>query len=65
MAKYLEEAMEIMQKIKANRKLAKSGGNNSPWPGYNGGNQFVCERCGTHFDTSAGFAKHQAIGCEL
>jgi hypothetical protein len=32
---------------------------NLPWPGYNGGVQFVCDHCGVHFDTSAGFAKHQ------
>ena len=34
-----------------------------PWPGYNGGKQFACEKCGTRFDTSAGFAKHSVYGC--
>lgn len=34
-----------------------------PWPGYNGGRQFVCDKCGVHFDTSSGIAKHQVWGC--
>jgi hypothetical protein len=34
-----------------------------PWPGYNGGKQFCCEYCGTRFDTSVGYAKHQANRC--
>ena len=35
-----------------------------PWPGYHGGRPFVCQKCGVHFDTSAGIAKHQVDGCE-
>jgi hypothetical protein len=35
-----------------------------PWPGYNGGQQFACDRCGTRFDTSAGFARHQVGNCK-
>ena len=34
-----------------------------PWPGYNHDRPFVCKKCGTHFDTSAGFAKHQVYVC--
>jgi hypothetical protein len=34
-----------------------------PWPGYNGGKQFVCDLCGVHFDTSAGIAKHSVEDC--
>ena len=26
-----------------------------PWPTYNGGMQFRCDRCNAHFDTSCGF----------
>jgi hypothetical protein len=55
MAKYLEIAEQTMEKIKARRKSTE----NLPWPGYNGGMQFVCDHCGVHFDTSAGFAQHQ------
>ena len=70
MAKYLDDAMEIMEKIKANRRAAQSGGGktaelqtgNLPWPGYNGGLQFRCE-CGVCFDTSAGMAKHKVYEC--
>ncbi len=36
-----------------------------PWPTYNGGMQFRCDRCNAHFDTSCGFAKHQVVGCLL
>jgi hypothetical protein len=36
-----------------------------PWPDYNGGKQFCCERCGTRFDTSVGFAQHQVYGCSI
>jgi ribosomal protein L37AE/L43A len=35
-----------------------------PWPGYNGGNQFVCGKCGAHFDTGTGHAKHEVYGCD-
>jgi hypothetical protein len=36
-----------------------------PWrgPGYHGGKQFVCKRCGCRFDTSAGHARHQVYDC--
>lgn len=29
-----------------------------PWPGYHNNQPFVCKRCGLHFDTSSGHAKH-------
>jgi hypothetical protein len=34
-----------------------------PWPGYNGGQLFVCA-CGLHFDTSAGYARHKVYECK-
>jgi hypothetical protein len=34
-----------------------------PWPGYHGGQPFVC-RCGVVFDTSAGYAQHQVYDCK-
>jgi hypothetical protein len=43
---------------------ARTNNADLPWPGYNGGKQFACEKCGAHFDTSAGFAKHSVYGCE-
>ena len=65
MARYLEIAEEVMQKIKARRKLEKTGDSSGlPWQGYNGGQQFHCDKCNTYFDTSAGFAKHQVYGCD-
>ena len=36
-----------------------------PWLGYNVGKQFVCEQCGTRFDTSAGYARHQVYDCAV
>jgi hypothetical protein len=30
-----------------------------PWPGYNNGKRFVCDRCGREFARSVGFAKHK------
>ena len=36
---------------------------NLPWSGYNSGEQFVCNKCGARFDTSAGIALHQVYGC--
>ena len=63
MARYLELAEEAMREIRARRNLEKTGNGELPWPGYNGGKQFCCQRCGTRFDTSAGYAKHQVSGC--
>jgi hypothetical protein len=34
-----------------------------PWPDYNGGKPFLCQQCGTRFDTSLGCAWHQVYGC--
>ena len=34
-----------------------------PWPGYHGGQPFVCAKCGMRFDTSAGYAKHIVHVC--
>ena len=45
------------------QKIGVSVTSRLPWPGYNGGKQFVCEKCGTRFDTSAGFAKHSVYSC--
>jgi len=36
---------------------------NLPWPSYNGGRQFACAKCGLHFDTSTGYAKHIVHVC--
>jgi hypothetical protein len=41
----------------------KAEGSGLPWPGYNNGKQFECDKCGAHFDTSSGIAKHQVWGC--
>jgi hypothetical protein len=60
----LEIAEEVMQKIRARRKLEKTGDARCPWPGYNGGKQFRCNLCGAHFDTSSGIARHQVYGCD-
>lgn len=34
-----------------------------PWFGYHNNQPFVCAKCGTAFDTRAGFAKHQVYQC--
>jgi hypothetical protein len=65
MANYLEIAEEELQKIKARRRLEKTAdGAGLPWPSYNGGRQFHCDKCGANFDTSAAIAKHRVYGCE-
>jgi hypothetical protein len=63
MARFLELAEEAMREIRARRNLEKIGNGELPWPGYNSGKQFCCVLCGAHFDTSAGWAKHQVNGC--
>lgn len=34
-----------------------------PWLGYHHGEAFVCEKCGTEFDTSAGYPQHVVHVC--
>jgi hypothetical protein len=62
-----EDVAALLEDVRAQREAViqilqqRTGG--LPWPGYNGGQQFCCERCATRFDTSVGFAKHQVNGC--
>lgn len=55
MARYLELAEEAMREIRARRLQEKTAALN----------KLFCPKCGTHFDTSVGRAKHQAYGCEI
>lgn len=65
MSRYLEIAEEVMQKIRARRRLEKTGDTSGlPWPGYNGGKQFHCDLCDAYFDTGSGMASHEAYGCD-
>src|SRR5215469_9092803 len=63
----MADLMAVVREWEANRRkrLAKPepSGCNPPWPSYNGGKLFVCEKCGTRFDTSVGFARHSVYGC--
>jgi hypothetical protein len=53
MARYLELAEEAMREIRACRQRED----------VEGKNRFHCQRCGAHFDTSVGKAKHEIYGC--
>jgi hypothetical protein len=37
----------------------KSDDDELPWPRYNNGKRFVCDRCGREFARSVGLAKHK------
>jgi|SRR6266571_483341 len=41
----------------------QKAGTETSCPSDNAGKQFCCKRCGAHFDTSVGKAKHDAYGC--
>ena len=64
-----EEYADLITAIRSERDaifglLQQWQGSRLPWAGYNGGLQFACGKCGAHFDTSVGFAKHFAFGCD-
>lgn len=50
-ARYIEIAQQVYREIQSRREQQKS-------------TKFHCTRCEAHFDTSVGFAKHQAYGCD-
>jgi hypothetical protein len=64
----MADVMKVVREWEAareRRKLEKTGDTGDlPWAGYNGGQQFVCDKCGARFDTSTGRAKHEVYGCD-
>jgi hypothetical protein len=62
-----EDAAVLIDSLRAQRAgvvaVLRQRSDGPPWPGYNGGKQFCCAQCGTRFDTSTGFARHQVNGC--
>jgi hypothetical protein len=57
-----EEAEELIEHLREQKpaivEILRQRTDSVPWPGYNGGQQFVCQDCKLHFDTSAGISKH-------
>lgn len=47
------------------RRQKAEGIEDLPWPDYNGRKQFLCQQCGTRFDTSTGYARHQVYDCAV
>jgi len=56
---YLKLAEEAMREYDAGKEPVTD----LPWPSYNAGKQFHCEKCKTMFDTSVAYAKHKVLGC--
>jgi hypothetical protein len=57
-----EEAGDLIEHLRKQKpavvEILRQRTESVPWPGYNGGQQFVCHECKLHFDTSAGISKH-------
>ena len=62
-----EDALHLIDHLREQKpaviEILKRRTASLPWPGYNGDQPFVCLKCGLHFDTGAGIAKHQVYGC--
>ena len=58
-----EDGSDLIDSLRTQREgvlhVLRRRDNELPWPGYNNGKRFVCDRCGREFARSAGLAKHK------
>jgi hypothetical protein len=64
----IPQAMEhLIPELKAQKdaviQILRHRASGIPCPGYNRDQPFTCDKCGVHFDTSAGIAQHQVNVC--
>ena len=58
-----EDGSDLIDSLRTQREdvlyVLRRRDNELPWPGYNNGKRFVCDRCGREFARSVGLAKHK------